>query len=166
MTLTAQPVVALKTHPKSLWQRTRNAYRRKRWFVIGALAILSLTLGTIGLGKIKIGSPAQFIPLPDRFYSLVSLFRFSTPATEFPLPLTLELARWLAPFTLLLAGLGAASSIFTEQLSQIRVYLWYRNHVVICGAGRVGMRLTNTFRARGKRVVLIDHDPVVSYVEE
>jgi len=166
MTSAVQPAGTHSAHPTSPWLRTRNAYRRRRWVVIGVLVLIAMVLGAIGLGQIKVNSPEQVIPVFDRFYLLISLFRFSTPPSEFPLPATLEVARWLAPFTLLLAGLGAASSIFTEQLSQIRVYLWFRNHVVICGAGRVGMRLTNTFRLHGKRVVLIDHDPLVSYVEE
>lgn len=164
--LTPEMDAKKKTTP---WRWVRREYSKRRWALIGALALTALILGTIGLGQIEVGTSSntdQFIPLPDRLYYLVGLFRLSSPVSRFPLPVTLEVARWLAPLTLLLAGLGAITTIFGEQVGQLRVYLWYRNHVVVCGAGRVGMRLTGTFRNRNRKVVVIDHDPLESDVEE
>jgi TrkA-N domain/RyR domain len=165
----AESVRVREPIPKTPWQRVRGLYKSRRWPVIGVLACTSIALGMYGLGEIAVPVTATkhvLIPIPDQLYYLVGLFRFGSPPADFPLPVAFEIARWLAPFTLILAGLGAISAIFTEQLGQLRVYLWYRNHVVICGAGRVGMRLTSTFRGRNKRVVVIDHNPLVSDVEE
>jgi len=171
MTSAAELVGIDHTSRKWSWRSARNTYRGMRWRIIAILALIALILGMIGLAHTRLPatgthSPPQPIPWPDRFYYAVGLFRFASPPADFPLSGYLEVARWLAPFTLLLAGLGAISSIFTEQLTQLRVYGWYRNHWVVCGAGRVGMRLTTTFRRNGTRVVVIDHDPLVSDIEE
>ena len=150
------------------WDWWREGYHQNRWFVIGALAAITVVLGLYGLGQVH--PKASRPPYLDRAYDIVNLFHFSTPSFYFRLPWALEVARWLAPLTLILAGLGAIQAIFNEQLNQARVH-FYRNHLVICGAGRVGMRLTATFRERRRgekrqRVVVIDHHPLVADLEE
>jgi len=64
------------------------------------------------------------------------------------------------------AGLGALAAIFTEQWTLLRIRVGYRDHVVVCGAGRVGMRLATTLRDSGMQVVAVDHGPTVADVEE
>jgi hypothetical protein len=151
------------------WDWWREGYHQKRWFIIGAMALITVGLGLYGLGQVRPKSVRP--PYLDRAYDIVNLFHFSTPSYYFTLPWALEVARWLAPLTLILAGLGAIWAIFNEQLTQARVYFRFRNHLVICGAGRVGMRLTATFREqrRGEkrqRVVVVDHHPLAADVEE
>jgi voltage-gated potassium channel Kch len=151
------------------WAWWREGYRQKRWFIIGAMAVITVGLGLYGLGQVHPKSSRP--PYLDRAYDIVNLFHFSTPTYTFTLPWALEVARWLAPFTLILAGLGAISAIFNEQFTQVRVYFLFRNHLVICGAGRVGMRLTASFREprrgeRRNRVVVIDHHPLIADLEE
>ncbi len=152
------------------WRWLPESYRKRRWLIVGLIAAVALTLGVIGLRELRLPlrgtGPESPVPVPDMLYYLVGLYRFASPPVDPPFPAALELARWLAPLSLVLAGLGAIAAVFSEPFVQARVYFWYRNHWVICGAGRVGMRLVTTFRDRGVRVVLVDRDPAASDVAQ
>ncbi len=152
------------------WRWLPESYRKRKWLVVGLIALSALVLGVIGLSQLRIPSRSatadQPIPLPDLLYYLVGLYRFGSLPVDPPYPVALEVARWLAPLSLVLGGLGAIAAVFTEQFVRLRIYLWYRNHWVICGAGRVGMRLATTFRDRRVRVVLVDQGPAPSDVEQ
>ncbi|HTX63028.1 MAG TPA: NAD-binding protein [Acidimicrobiales bacterium] len=164
---TAEPLGSPATRR---WRWLPDGYRRRRWMFIGLLALVALALGSVGLTELRVPSGTtgaeRPIPVPDLLYYLLGLFRFASPPVDPPYPAALEVARWIAPLSLVLAGLGAIAAVFTEQFVQLRVYLWYRNHWVICGAGRVGMRLAVTFRDRRVRVVLVDHEPAPADVEQ
>jgi hypothetical protein len=152
------------------WRWLPESYRKRKWLVVALIALVALVLGAIGLCQLRIpagsGGTDKPVPVPDLVYYLIGLYRFASPPGDPPYPAALEVARWLAPLSLVLAGLGAVAAIFTEKFVQVRVYLWYRNHWVICGAGRVGMRLATTFRDRRVRVVLVDRDPAAPDVEQ
>ncbi len=165
----ARSAESLGTSAKRGWHWLPESYRKRKWSVVGLIALGALVLGVIGLSQLRIpprsAAADQPIPLPDLLYYLVGLYRFGSLPVDPPYPVALEVARWLAPLSLVLAGLGAVAAVFTEQFVRLRIYLWYRNHWVICGAGRVGMRLATTFRDRRVRVVLVDRGPAPSDVE-
>lgn len=156
--------------PRRSWRWLPEGYRRRRWLVIGIIAVVALVLGAVGLAQLRLpagaGGRVGPLPAPDLAYYLIGLYRFSSPPVDPPYPVALEVARWIAPLSLVLAGLGAIAAVFTEQFVLVRVALWYRHHWVICGAGRVGMRLASTFRQRGVRVVLVDRGPTPADVQQ
>ena len=75
------------------------------------------------------------------------------------MPPALEVARWLAPLAVAYVVFRALAAIFAEQWVRLRVRVMFRNHVIVLGLGRCGMRLAVSFYERGDRVVAVDRDP-------
>jgi len=131
---------------------------RHRWALLGATALLWLVLGLWGYTDYY-----PHLGFADRFYIALALFRDSTtiyhPRTGPPFPWPLEVSRFLAPLTLVLAGLSAVAAVFTEQFTWLRIRWLYRRHLVVCGLGQFGLRLATAFDDRGRRVVVVDWAP-------
>ena len=172
----------------SAYNRARTAYQRHRLLVFLGIAGVAAILGFVGMCQLHVtvetltrhvfrqsgNAPfgvtlatgaSERVPWPDRIYYTLNLFRFGVPPSPYPLPWTLEVARWLAPLSLILVGLSAIFAIFAEQATQARVSI-YRDHWIVCGAGRIGMRLATRLRSDRERVVVIDRDPTVADLEE
>jgi hypothetical protein len=137
-----------------------SIWRRHRWSLVGVLAAVTIGLAMWGFGDMK-----PPLSIPDRVYDSIGLFHFAT-APKPPYPAQLEVARWLGPFTVVLAGIWVLGSIFNEQATRLRVRLFYRNHLIICGLGRFGIRTAVAFRHHGYRVVVIDLAPAQYILEE
>jgi hypothetical protein len=103
----------------------------------------------------KLNRSAFVPPWPDRLWDTFLLFKMGAPYSP-PYPWPLEVARWLAPATVIYAALRAVGAIFAQQLAEYRARLGARGHVVIAGLGDFGARLASRFRAAGHRVVAID----------
>lgn len=155
---------------RASWRRTRAGWRRYRWLVTGLVALFAFWLGYVGFGE---QNPR--LSRVDRLYAGVQLFRFFTDAPP-PFTGTLELARWLAPLTVAYAFFQAIATIFAEHLMQLRVRLT-KDHVVICGLDRCGIRLARSFHEgtssdvgttarEAMPVVVIDRNPTVGRLEE
>ncbi|HUK68245.1 MAG TPA: RyR domain-containing protein [Streptosporangiaceae bacterium] len=142
------------------YRRLRVLWRQYRWAATGAMVTAVLILGIVGFGEYRRSPGTATAPLPylDRLYDTVGLFSFSTAVTP-PLPPMLEVARWLAPLAVAYVGFRALAAIFAEQWLRLRVRIMFRNHVIVLGLGRCGMRLAVSFYERGDRVVAVDRDP-------
>ena len=151
----------LETHSGRI--STWAALHRRRWSLLGIMALLCLGLGLWGYTDLY---PA--LPFIDRLYAALALFRDNTAiysgvrsasvATP-PFPWPLEIARWFAPLTLVLAGLSAIFAVLEEPFTRLRIHGLYRGHLVVCGLGHLGLRLASAFQARGERVVVVDWNP-------
>jgi hypothetical protein len=137
-----------------------SLWRRHRWSLVGVLAAVTFGLAIWGFGGVS-----QRLSMPDRVYDSIGLFHFATSPMP-PYPVQLEVARWLAPFTVVLAGIWVLGSIFNEQATRLRVRFFYRNHLIICGLGRFGIRTALAFRHQGYRVVVIDLAPAQYLLED
>lgn len=133
-----------------------------RWQLTAAAAVAAVVLGMIGIGELN-----ERISIVDRLYGTIGLFSFSF-ATEpgRSLPVALEVARFLAPLTVAYAGFQAIAAIFVQQWTEFRVQVLFRDHVVVCGLGRTGLRFVITFREHGMKVVAIETNPSATAVEE
>jgi hypothetical protein len=81
-----------------------------------------------------------------------------------PVSWELQVARFLVPALAAYTALLALAMIFTQQSQQVR--LWFmRDHVIICGLGRKGVRLANQFRDIGDKVVVIEADEGNDWIE-
>jgi len=136
---------------------------RRRWSLLGILALLCLGLGLWGYTELY-----PTLAFVDRLYAALALFRDNTviysgvrsaSVVVPPFPWPLEVARWLAPLTLVLAGLSAIFAVLQEPFTRLRVRGLYRRHLVVCGLGQLGLRLASSFQARGERVVVVDWNP-------
>ena len=79
-------------------------------------------------------------------------------------PISLDIARFLAPVVAGYAGLVALASLFRDRVRQMRIPLM-RGHVVICGLGDVGSVFLRHLREANGRVVVIDSDAANPNVE-
>ena len=131
-----------------------------RWIIIAFLALITVALGYWGFQRYQFASSQNFL---DRLYLTLRLFR-SGVTVDPPLPIQLEIARWLAWVVLIATTVGALLSVLRDRFDLVRVR-FARNHVLICGLGRCGRRLAVGFRRRGYPVVVIESDPSSPGVE-
>jgi hypothetical protein len=139
------------------------ALHRRRWSLLGIMALLCLGLGLWGYTELY-----PTLAFVDRLYAALALFRDNTaiysgvrsvPVVVPPFPWPLEVARWFSPLTLVLAGLSAIFAVLEEPFTRLRIHGLYRRHLVVCGLGHLGLRLASAFQARGERVVVVDWNP-------
>ncbi len=131
-----------------------------RWYVVGAGGIAAFVLGCIGSW--------QFLhhPAPtDVAYLSLRLFFMETSAGDHThVPVSLDIARFLAPIVAGYAGLIALVSLFRDRVQQMRIPLM-RGHVVVCGLGDVGSVFLRHLREANDRVVVIESDAANPNVE-
>src|ERR671924_45830 len=127
------------------------------WFVLGLFFLFALGLGMDGFRQHFDASGEDRSPT-DILYLTLQLFTLKSGDTATPTPWQLDVARFLAPAVALSAALYALASVFREQLQLLRTRFW-RRHVVVCGLGRKGSMLAESFRAQGDRVMAVELDP-------
>ncbi|MCV7311103.1 NAD-binding protein [Mycobacterium paraffinicum] len=123
-----------------------------RWHVLAGVGVAALVLGNIGFWQLWKHHPE---PSDIVFWSF-KLFTASTPVDDH-LPVTLDIARFLAPLVAGFAGLSGLASLFRDRVQQMRIPLM-TGHVVVCGLGDVGSAFLHHLREAGDRVVVIDSD--------
>ncbi|WP_082939282.1 NAD-binding protein [Mycobacterium sp. 852002-30065_SCH5024008] len=123
-----------------------------RWHVLAGVGVAALVLGNIGFWQLWKRHPE---PSDIVFWSF-KLFTASTPVDDH-LPVTLDIARFLAPLVAGFAGLSGLASLFRDRVQQMRIPLM-TGHVVVCGLGDVGSAFLHHLREAGDRVVVIDSD--------
>lgn len=142
--------------------RGRDARMRALWPVVRwplfALAILAAgVFGYLGFDRYfdGLGQPRG---VTDLLYLTIQLFVLesgSVPAGDSAWQF--EVARVLAPATTGLAIVMALAAAFREELSEVRLRL-RRRHIVVCGLGEKGSRLTSSLLAAGYKVVGVEKD--------
>ncbi len=113
----------------------------------GAVVVLAMT----GFSQTK---PSR--PLLDSLYSSLQLFTLDGNSSQ-NANVYIQIARYLGPFVLGYAAVGAILAMYGEQFNRFVVRRLHR-HVVIAGLGAAGYRLANAFAADGWPVVAIDSD--------
>jgi hypothetical protein len=132
-----------------------------RWWLLGAAGIIAFALGCVGFA-----SAPQALDHPtwtDVAYWSLTLFTFTGPA-QTHLPVTLDIARFLAPIVTACAGVSALASLFRDRLRQMRIPLM-RGHVVVCGLGDVGNVFVRHLHEAGAQIVVIEQDPANPGIE-
>ncbi len=132
-------------------------FRDYEWLIIVLLFFFFLALGCIGYAK---NYAAQGKPLyaPSIVYQAFQLFFTNFNPGNGPVPIELELGRFLAPLLFLYTAGKALAEILHKQFSLIYLRLFYKEHVVICGLGTKGLFLAADFCRNGYRVVVIELD--------
>ncbi len=120
------------------------------------LAVLALILGCVGFRAYYVDAGDPQSPL-DIFYLTLQLFFLQMSWADAAIPVTLQIARFLAPAVGLYTALKALAVVFSGQLQLLRLRLT-RGHVVVCGVGRKGAALVESLRAEGAHVVAIERD--------
>jgi hypothetical protein len=132
---------------KPLWQ----VYEVPLFIII---VIVTFILGVIGFGSFFAAHGEQR-PVLDWMFLTVIMFR-GIVLQAGPLPLALEIARWVAMFIVMYALLRGFTALFYDQASLLVLRWLTAGHVVICGATEAGARLAAEFYKQGYGVVVID----------
>ena len=138
-------------------------WRDYQWFLLGGLWLAALYLGYVGFAHQAAMHNEQSTPL-DWFYLTLQLIPLNSGTVPGPVSWELQVARLLLPALTGLAALKALATIFAEQVQMIRLGFMV-DHVIICGLGRMGVLLVDQFRARGEKVVVIEHDHDNDYID-
>lgn len=144
-------------------------FRRYHWIGFGAVCLLVLGLGFDGFREVLVressvdGTPLIAPGVGDLLYATLQLFTLESGAVDLPTPVTLGIARWLAPILAGYATARALLAIFRAQAQQLHMR-FFRDHVVICDTRQEGRMLAAAFETAGSRVVLIERgsEPVES----
>ncbi|MCZ8381148.1 NAD-binding protein [Mycobacterium sp. CPCC 205372] len=133
-----------------------------RWAWLGFAALVAFVLGWVGysdhLTELYVEGSAKHPPVAtDIAYNTFKLFLGGSPGAT-ALPVTLEIARILAPVVSGYAALSGLALLFRDRMQQLRIPLM-RGHVIVCGLGYVGTLFVDRLRRAGHRVVVVELDP-------
>ena len=143
--------------------RGRRLWTEMNWFLILIVGLGGLLLGQIGFTKngFATGETRTFL---DNLYLTLGLLSMNTGSVPPPVSWELQVARFLVPAVAAYTALMALAIVFNEQSQQVK--LWFiRDHIIICGLGRKGVRLVDQFRDRGEKVVVIEPDEGNDWIE-
>ena len=126
-----------------------------RWYVLGVAAVVAFVLGCVGFWQYYVSSGVHPAPSDVVWWSLRNFLAYSPSDPK--LPVTLDIARFLAPVVAGFAGVGALASLFRDRVQQMRIPV-IRGHFLICGLGYVGTVFLRRLRETGARVVVIETD--------
>lgn len=133
------------------------------WITLGVLWAAALALGVAGFAH-----HAQIHNLDadawDAIYQTFQLIPMNSGAVVPPIPVELQLARFLMPLLTWTAAIQAGFSLFRKQLQNARLRS-LRGHIIICGLSRKGWLLVQRFRECGEDVVVIEKDETNPWIE-
>lgn len=139
------------------WVRTRRWWRAYHWWVVGVAAVTAVVLGTLGFQQ-HAHSHGIVLSNWDALYQSLQLWPLNSGAVEPPVPVALEVARYLAPAVAAYAVGVTVASVLRDEFRGVR-NRFRRGHVIVCGL-EAGWTLTRLLRDRGERVVAIERDPL------
>src|SRR5262249_11922244 len=103
------------------------------------LALATLSLGFIG--NIQLAEQRGWVhSWQDDLYRTLRLFTLEGPATNDPIPWSLDLARFLAAAFTFSTVLSVVGAVFYGQLQATRLWLLGHHHVVLAGLGEKGVK--------------------------
>ena len=148
---------ALETHEKAATLR-----RRAFFWLLGLAALATIVLGVLGNHWDAVAGNAAPSRLEawyvlDLLYRTMQLFLLEMSPHSYPIPRTLDAARWLGGLVAGVAIVKAAAEIFKRQIEDRRLRM-LRGHVIVCGLGRKGLHLVKQLTERGDKVVVIEID--------
>ena len=148
-----------------VWWRSRGTrwWSDYHWLFLLVLGSAALLLGLIGFTKngIATGEERTFL---DNLYLTLGLLSMNSGAVPGSVSWELQVSRFLVPALAAYTALLALAMVFTQQSQQVRL-LFMRDHVIICGLGRKGVRLAYQFRERGEKVVVIEANEDNDWIE-
>jgi hypothetical protein len=145
-------------------ERDGISWKDYRWILLGILWLSGLLLGYIGFSKYFWAHEISASTL-DLIYATIQLVVLESGSITTPIPVEIEIARFALPTLAAITAITTLALIFLEQAQQVRLR-FIRNHVVICGLGRMGYLLAASFRGRGDAVVVIELDERNPLIEQ
>lgn len=156
---------------RAAWRDTHALLREFRTPILGFLLVT--LVGGFFYGELYFAARGEFIPLIDRPYVILQLMVLEAPH-DVP-PEWYLVAFWyiLPPAFIFLVGLGSADFMHLFFHRRGRRDAWgaavastLKDHVIVMGAGHVGLRVIRELVGLGYEVVAIDANPDPGVDEE
>ncbi len=141
----------------------RQFWSEYRWILLGFAWLVGLVLGYFGFFIFTIENGEGWTA-GDIIYRTLQLVTMNSGAVDGEVNWMLETARFSLPMLTAYTVLQALMHLFLEQTQKLRLRR-LQDHVVICGLGKKGMRLTNHFLELGYEVVVIEADESNNWIE-
>jgi hypothetical protein len=144
--------------PKDRWfRRSKHWLLNQRWWIFATLALITFVLGVAGFTD-HFNAIGEGRPAADRVYLSLQLFTLESGSIEEPIGWELNIARLMAPALFATGAAGVISAVISALRDRGSMASARRDHVVVCGLGRMGFGLVTRLLERGDRVVAIDLD--------
>lgn len=137
--------------------------RNWQWYALLILSVIFFAMGLEGLFRYAAWHNLAF-SIWDNLYQALQLISLNSGVLEPPIPIELNLARFLLPMLAGAAAIKAFWEVFRLQISAIRLG-GLRGHVLICGLSRKGFLLAMEFHRQGYPVVVIEEDDENDWLE-
>ncbi|OLS22369.1 MAG: hypothetical protein HeimC3_31110 [Candidatus Heimdallarchaeota archaeon LC_3] len=134
-----------------LIDKIRPYFLLSGWYFVIFLLLSTFILGFIGFNDYLANKSISNI-----IYNILRLFILEGDFTD-PIPIHLEIARFLGPLLLAYAGIIAGLTFFHEAIQNFQLK-FIKNHVIICGLGEKGEFLALDFLKSNFKVVIIEKD--------
>lgn len=139
-------------------RKLKDFWLTYQWVIIAFFWVLTFVTGYIGYQRyLPLINNTEGSPTPSNIiYHIIQLFvlQASFPAN---VDWNLQIARFLAPTLLALAGLQALLYVFNSRIDN--VFLRFtNNHIIICGLGERGLAIAQSFFDYGEKITVIDND--------
>ncbi len=132
-------------------------------YLLGILWIAGVILGVIGFSQSAAAQGRQITGW-DALFQTLQLISLNSGDVPDPVPLALQLARFMIPILTAAAAINALMGVFREEVDVFRLR-FLRKHVIICGLSRKGVLLVESLRARGYTVVVIELDEENDWID-
>lgn len=141
-------------------KKIKEFWTTYQWVIIALLWVLTFVTGYIGYQKYLAIPAVKVNEGPDTpFNILYHILQLFVLQASFPadIDFNLQIARFLAPALVAIAGLQALFFVFNSQIDNV-VLRFTRGHVIICGLGERGIAIAQSFFDQGERITVIDND--------
>jgi voltage-gated potassium channel Kch len=135
--------------------QAQNVFNTIEKSVLVLLALLSFYLGVIGY-KTYFELAATETTLSDLAYLSLNLFFLQFEASG-PLPIPLDIARWVAPATLSYALIKTIMTLVHSKLLQFKIRR-LTNHAIIIGLNDRSVNIALSFQQNGIKTLVIDNE--------
>lgn len=113
------------------------------------VAVLALILGAIGYAA----APGLDLSATDALFGSLQLFAMEGGTIEGGTPWQLDIARFLAPLTVVYAAVMTAAALLRNEVQRFQVGLFAKSHTVVIGLGARGTAVAKSMATYGWDVV-------------
>ena len=128
------------------------------WWVLAGSAILSLLLGMVGFHQLSVDGGGPPLTVFDLLYQSLQLFTLESGNIQGSLPVSLEVARWLAPFTTFFAAIKGVLSLLHSQGKRMLRLKKMKGHAIVSDSGHRGAHIASELLKQDFDVVMIDNN--------
>lgn len=139
-------------------KRVKETWLTYQWVIIAFLWVTTFATGYLGYQEylpLVTSSEGPVTPF-NIIYHILQLFVLQAAFID-NVNLNLQVARFLAPTLVALAGLQALFFVFNSQIDNV-VLRFTRKHIIICGLGERGLAIAKSFFDLGEKITVIDND--------